>query len=376
MAIQFPASPTNGQVYQGYYYDSTLSAWKASPVSAGPVAIADVAPTGAIHGDVWYNSTDGTMYIYYVDGSSSQWVESIGVKLDTFVPITATGGATSTITVNSIQYKVHIFTTVGLSSFTVTDPGTNPYIEYLIVGGGGGGGCSHSGGGGAGAMITGITSDIVKGTYEVSVGAGGAGATSSSVYTYTGVRGGTSYIFGIRAAGGGGGGGRYNTDYITPAGGGGSGGGGAGTRMGTQTLTPGGAGSQLYGSDGGWGFSDATAGNGGGGGGAGAAGGNATGTGPGGGSSGAGGNGLQSSITGTNTYYAGGGAGGRWSTGTVGAPGLGGGGAGGAADNAAGGNATPNTGGGGGGSGGGTPSGGAGGSGIVVVRYPLTNPNA
>ena len=75
MAIQFPANPTNGQVYQGYYYDSTLSAWKASPVSAGPVAIADVAPTGAIHGDMWYNSLDGSSYIYVNDGTSSQWVE-------------------------------------------------------------------------------------------------------------------------------------------------------------------------------------------------------------------------------------------------------------------------------------------------------------
>ena len=75
MAIQFPASPTNGQVYQGYYYDSNISAWKASPVSAGPVAIADVAPTGAIHGDMWYNSFDGSSYVYVNDGTSSQWVE-------------------------------------------------------------------------------------------------------------------------------------------------------------------------------------------------------------------------------------------------------------------------------------------------------------
>jgi hypothetical protein len=76
MAISFPASPTNGQVYQGYYYDSTLNAWKASPISAGPASVADTAPAGAIHGDVWYNSLDGTIYIYYVDGTSSQWVET------------------------------------------------------------------------------------------------------------------------------------------------------------------------------------------------------------------------------------------------------------------------------------------------------------
>lgn len=75
MVIQFPNTPTNGQVYSGYYYDSTLNAWKASPVGAGPASISDTAPSGAIHGDMWYNSADGTMYIYVNDGTSSQWVE-------------------------------------------------------------------------------------------------------------------------------------------------------------------------------------------------------------------------------------------------------------------------------------------------------------
>lgn len=75
MPIQFPTSPTDGQVFSGYYYDATLLAWKASPISAGPASIADTAPSGAIHGDMWFNSTDGNMYIYVNDGTSSQWVE-------------------------------------------------------------------------------------------------------------------------------------------------------------------------------------------------------------------------------------------------------------------------------------------------------------
>jgi hypothetical protein len=375
MAINFPTSPTDGQVYQGYAWDDAKGAWRSVQINSSAVITSPTVPTGATAGDLWFNSNDGTFYVYYNNGLTTQWVE-IRSQTSSFVPITATGGTMSTITVSGIQWTVHKFTTTGISNFVVSDPGTNPYTEYLLVGGGGGGGCNHAGGGGAGAMITGITSDIVKGTYEVSVGAGGAGGTTSSVYTYTGTKGGPSYIFGIRAAGGGGGGGRWNTDIVSNPSGGGSGGGGAGTRLGSQTLAPGGAGSQLYGNDGGWGFSDSTAGNGGGGGGAGALGGNATGSGAGAGSSGAGGNGLQSAIDGTTRYYAGGGSGGRWATGSVGAAGLGGGGVGGAADGAAGAAGTDNTGGGGGGGGGGNGLGGAGGSGIVIVRYPLTNPNA
>ena len=79
-----------------------------------------------------------------------------------------------------------------------------------------------------------------------------------------------------------------------------------------------------------------------------------------------GGNGLQSAITGTNVYYAGGGGGGGNSGFGIG--GLGGGGAG----STSAGNAGLGGFGGGGGGGGSTNTGpgGAGGGGVVVIRYP------
>ena len=40
-----------------------------------------------------------------------------------FRPVIATGGVESIITVGSIQYRVHAFTTVGSSSITIHDPG-------------------------------------------------------------------------------------------------------------------------------------------------------------------------------------------------------------------------------------------------------------
>jgi hypothetical protein len=33
------------------------------------------SPTPPVDGEVWYNSDDGRTYIYYNDGTSSQWVE-------------------------------------------------------------------------------------------------------------------------------------------------------------------------------------------------------------------------------------------------------------------------------------------------------------
>jgi len=113
----------------------------------------------------------------------------------------------------------------------------------------------------------------------------------------------------------------------------------------------------------------------GGGGGAGGVGGNGSGTTYGDIIAGNGGPGLQYSISGTATYYAGGGGGGcTRSNASLATGGTGGGGTAGYAAAAQ--SGTANTGGGGGGNGNGTNLGGSGGSGIVILRYPNSQPAA
>lgn len=75
MAIDFPASPTNGQIYQGYYYDSSKSAWRSQNPGRGSVITSATTPTGASAGDMWFNSNDGSLYVYYNDGIQSYWTE-------------------------------------------------------------------------------------------------------------------------------------------------------------------------------------------------------------------------------------------------------------------------------------------------------------
>jgi hypothetical protein len=220
--------------------------------------------------------------------------------------------------------------------------------SYLIVAGGGGG---SIGGGGAGGYKTGTTSLSGLTTYTVTVGAGGAGQAGT---TARGVNGSDSVFNAVTSTGGGGGG----WDSPTAAGSGGSGGG-----AGPNTSTRGFASPVGQGNDGGTNGGFGSPYPAGGGGGAGAVGSNATST----TQSGAGGVGLASSITGTSTYYAGGGGGGSFGGGTGGAGGLGGGGSGANSGNGTAG--TANTGGGGGGAVG-SSTGGTGGSGVVIISYP------
>jgi hypothetical protein len=271
-------------------------------------------------------------------------------------------------------YRIHAFTTVGTSTFTLN---ADVVADILVVAGGGGGG-HFGGGGGAGEVVYVTSSSLQSSIITVTVGSGGAG---SSVGTVNGGNGQNSEFGSHIAKGGGGGGSRRQVSPFDGNAGndGGCGGGGAHcdgnvtqrNYGGSSTKSPNG-----FGNAGGDGKYGTTSFNGvqygaGGGGGAGATGQDWR-QGIGGGN---GGNGVQLNITGTNTYYGGGGGGCVWTSGEPGTGGLGGGGLGGAnrsgyVQNGT--NGTINTGGGGGGATTTTGAiGGAGGSGIVLVRYKI-----
>ena len=215
-------------------------------------------------------------------------------------------------------------------------------LQYLVIAGGGGAGIGAGGGGGAGGYRSNVTGElsganstaesplsigtqIILGTnYTVTIGAGGAGSNSVDVRGNSGA----NSVFSTITSSAGGFGSAWNNG---PGGGGGSGGGGSNSAGGGGTENQGFAGGA----------------NGGGGGGASEAG-NTDGA-------AAGGDGLESSITGTPVFRAGGGGGGGGVGGT-------GGGA-----NGNSGSGVANTGGGGGGSQSGPQ--GNGGSGVVILRY-------
>ena len=68
------------------------------------------------------------------------------------------------------------------SSGTLTTQPTTTSVEYLVVAGGGSGGGGTAGGGGAGGFRTATGFSVSPATsYPITIGAGGAGVTSSVV---------------------------------------------------------------------------------------------------------------------------------------------------------------------------------------------------
>lgn len=86
-AVNLPDNPANGttQTVGGitYTYNSSKGYWTAAASSGGggggaSVTTDDTAPGSPSDGDLWYDTDDGGMFVYYQDTDSSQWVEVIG----------------------------------------------------------------------------------------------------------------------------------------------------------------------------------------------------------------------------------------------------------------------------------------------------------
>ena len=319
---------------------------------------------------------DGDLY-YFKDG---EWVTVGGVS-----QIEATGGTESDITIDGVDYRLHVFTTS--DDLVVTKPG---FVEYLIVAGGGGGGADYGagsrggGGGGAGGRMSFVEGDsdnngvplyLEVGTIPAVVGAGGVGTTSSvlGATVNPGSNGFESRLGNVVVFGGGGGGSRIRNLGLKGGSGGGSHNGG--------TIGPNAAPQGFAGGIGNPGTTGQRYGGGGGGALVAGADGIISSV-----DNGTGGDGFESEIDDVATYRGGGGGGGSgivFGTNVTdgAAGGLGGGGRGGGqafdgtnyvvvpAENG-----VANTGGGGGGGAGGNVHvsvGGDGGSGVVIVRYRL-----
>lgn len=76
-ALDFPASPVDGQIYGSYVYDAARGVWNVNAQGvASRFIVSDTKPSPATSGDAWFDTTEGVTYVYYDDGTSAQWVES------------------------------------------------------------------------------------------------------------------------------------------------------------------------------------------------------------------------------------------------------------------------------------------------------------
>jgi hypothetical protein len=103
MALDFPANPTDGQIFGSYVWSSSKSVWQSREESAAPAVVSPLPPESASPGDIWVDSSDGVSYVYYNDGSSSQWIEMISSGVTSLALKANLSGATFTGTIFGTQ---------------------------------------------------------------------------------------------------------------------------------------------------------------------------------------------------------------------------------------------------------------------------------
>lgn len=329
-----------------------------------------LSANGTLSGNVAELTEDGnyTFTITATDEGGNASERSFNLNVKTL--IIATGG----IIADADGYRTHTFT--ASDTFNVSFAPVDAKIDLVAAAGGGGGGrgLNYGGGGGGGGLVlypgsTNNLTDIVvsTGSYNVLVGAGGAGAT---VNPTRGTNGQDSSFDTLITSKGGGGGGAQNDIPLGKDGGSGGGGGypdisPTGAGQATQPSQPGLSGTYGFGFDGGAGNKSPNGGGGGGG-----AGGVGQTNDPVGGGQGKDVSAIFGQV-GESGYLSGGGGGSNQAGYAVPVGGIGGGGSGtiynGTGTNSVG---QVNTGG-GGGAGGNAATGKSGGSGIVIIRYPI-----
>jgi hypothetical protein len=387
ITVTLPASPSGGDIVYVKDYAGTFTTNSCTVARNGSNI------RGGTNNFSLEKNNSGAVFIY-VDATEGWQVFVDGSDVDAQeVYIAATGGTVTTCG----DYKIHTFTSPGTFTVTcITNCTARDKVDYIVVAGGGGGGSACAGGGGgaggfresynscisgsytASPLASSSSLDVTAQGYPITVGAGGAGGACSPT-SFPGSQGNNSVFSTITSSGGGYGGGNPQ-----PGNSGGSGGGGAhfSGALGCGNTPPVSPPQGNSGENASSPSPTTTDDGGGGGGGAGEAGGTDL--------AAEGGDGVQTSINGTATFYAGGGGGATRNAPQTQSPairvgGQGGGGNGGGSPSyprptadAEGGNGTANTGGGGGGATRGTPNapvvtptaaGGTGGSGIVIIRY-------
>lgn len=126
MALDFPDSPSNGDYYNGFVYDSTVGVWRVRGSVENPAGVSTTTGSPTV-------TTDGTATIYTFTGDGSITFDVAGV------------------------------------------------VRVFGIGGGGGSkGYGRPSGGGAGVVFEKSNYYVTAGTYAITVGAGGAASGNSA----------------------------------------------------------------------------------------------------------------------------------------------------------------------------------------------------
>ena len=139
--MAFPSSPTNGQTIVlnniTYAYSSANSAWIKVPyTTSGGIYTSDTPPSAPFNGNLWWNTSEGTLKIYYIDPNGSQWVDAVASIPGPTGPQGPQGITPAVYDLDDISYKADGFTNVfPLTYNTANVSVSSPFTIMVTVNG-------------------------------------------------------------------------------------------------------------------------------------------------------------------------------------------------------------------------------------------------
>ncbi len=127
MALNFPNAPDDGDIYEGYVWNDTVGAWQSTTAGGGSIDASSNPPASPNAGDLWWDSDNGNLYIYYFDGNSSQWVSASDgqVTISNTVPT----GYNGQLWWNSTEGQLYVYYNDGTSSQWVSVGGPKVTVQ-------------------------------------------------------------------------------------------------------------------------------------------------------------------------------------------------------------------------------------------------------
>ena len=157
-----PADGSDPRTFPAIWNASATAIEGALADTGASVTVSETAPVSPAEGDLWLNSTEAKMYVYYDDGSSAQWVAAVGgtvpsqgkilqvvstTKTDTFTTSSLSfvdvTGLSASITPSSSSSKILVVVTT--AGGTVTENGMIRLVRDATPVGNGTGGSLENG---------------------------------------------------------------------------------------------------------------------------------------------------------------------------------------------------------------------------------------
>jgi hypothetical protein len=124
------ANGTTGTAGQVLTSNGTIVYW-STPSGGSSVSVSDTAPVSPTNGALWYYTGTSELFVYYNDGTSSQWVTTAAASNPTLLTsLSVSGNATFSANITISNTRISANGSTGTAGQVLTSSGTGANVYW------------------------------------------------------------------------------------------------------------------------------------------------------------------------------------------------------------------------------------------------------